>query len=106
MRWSSLTDAHGGDPPGLIWTTEVNFEPSFTVAQVALSRTSGDGTHAVGIAGIRFRPVPGGPEQSQSFGGWWQWPAMFGRESMTSVTIGMALGSEQAASGYWTLYFW
>lgn len=105
MQWMTIMNGHGGDS-SLIWTTEVNFAPQFTVAQVGLTRTTGSGTQCVGIAGARFRPDTGGAEQSQSFGGWWQWLPMFGRASLTSITVGMALGSEQEASGFLTLYFW
>src|SRR5262245_25266376 len=89
-----------------IWTTEINFPPMNTFAVTALAQTSGGGTQAFGIVGIRTLPRPDGPEVSESFGDWPSWPPEKFSQAMTSITFGMATGKDQRAKAMITLFFW
>lgn len=96
-----------------IWATgnhvgsfTIYFSPAYVVAQVGLNYVSGGGAHKVGIVGYTYRPTPDGPEKSVSYGSWPSWPHTVSRDRMTSVTFGVASGSQQAVTGYGNLYFW
>jgi len=89
-----------------IGTVTANFPPSGVVAQASLNYTLGGGTQKVGIVSFRFRPTPDGAEQQVNFGGWPNWPATVNADRMTSVTFGVASGSNQELDGIGNVFFW
>jgi hypothetical protein len=88
-----------------IRTNEITFAPTDTFGTVALTWTTGGGAQAVGIVGVRSRPRPDGDEVSESFGEWPDWRSSTFRNRMTSVTWGIATGSDQTAKGLVVLHF-
>lgn len=97
---------YGGDD-GLIKTTTINFAPGTIQAQVCLTRTEGGGWQSTGIQGYRHRPDPDGPEKVVDFGSYGNWRTIVGIvERMTSVTWGIALGSDQGATARLDILWW
>jgi len=88
-----------------IFTSDINFPPQDTFAIAALSGTIGGGTQFAGIAAARTRPSPTGPEVPESFGDWPSWRSSLFRAKMSSVTMGIATGTDQTAQAVVTLFF-
>lgn len=91
---------------GVSFSYEVNFPPTFTVAQATLSYVTGGGLHKVGIVGFRHRPTADGPEQSVNHGDWPTWPEFVYVDRMTSVTFGTTVGAQQECTMIGNLFFW
>jgi hypothetical protein len=88
-----------------IVTADIDFSPQRTFVTVALSGTIGGGTQFAGIARARTRPTPAGPEVPESFGDWPAWRSALFRERMSSVTWGVATGTDQTAQAVVSLFF-
>lgn len=89
---------------GFNFTTEINFDPGFLcIAQTELSYVSGGGLVEAGIAEIRFRDDPAGPETPISFPGWEHTVV---QSNMTSVTFGTGVGAGQECYAVWNVFFW
>jgi hypothetical protein len=89
-----------------IFTTDIDFPPQDTFVTAALSGTTGGGTQFAGIARARTRPTPEGPEVPESFGSWFEWRSALFRERMSSVTCGIATGTDQTAQAIFSVFFW
>lgn len=89
---------------GQIVTKEINFAPAPVFVTAALSYTSGGGAQFAGIASIRSRPNPDGPEVPEFFGQWFEWRSTIFRPRLTSVTLGLATGKDQGAQGLFTFF--
>ena len=99
-NWMSL--ASNGS---FIGFATANFPPAGTVVQASLNSVTGGGAHKVGIKSFRFR-TPSGADQDVDFGEWPFWPATANHDRMTSVTFGVATGSNQHLEGFGNIYFW
>jgi hypothetical protein len=88
-----------------VGSATLNFPPSPAFAQASLNFTLGGGTQKVGIVSFRFRK-PDGSDGQVDFGGWTSWPSTTGHERMTSVTFGVATGSNQQLDGIGNVFFW
>lgn len=96
-----------GGSSGLVHTMTVNFAPGPVHAQVCLTYTGGRGLQMVGIKGYRYRPDPKGPEKEVDFGSYLDWKSIAGVvDQMSSVTWGIALGSNQSAKARLDVYRW
>jgi hypothetical protein len=84
---------------------ELNFAPSYVVAWAALSKTTGGGTQACGIAGYRDRDA-NGVDHWHGLGNWVQWPLFVAGPNFTNVTIGVATGSDQWMQQLSEVQFW
>jgi hypothetical protein len=91
---------------GISFTFEVNFPPSFGVAQASFYYVTGGGLHKAGIVGYRHRPENNGAEQTVNFGDWPTWPGCIYVDKLTSVTFGTAVGAEQECSTLANVFFW
>jgi hypothetical protein len=83
----------------------MDFPPAEVVAQAVLNFTLGGGTQKVGIVKFRFR-TPSGADQEVNFGEWPNWPPFAHHARMTSVTFGVATGSNQQLDGIGQAFFW
>jgi len=96
----------GWSDEGATFTHEVNFEPSFAVAQAYIRYFTGGGLHGTGIVGFRHRPTPGGAEESVNFGGW-PWEPFVYVDRCTSVTFGTVVGgNRQHCLVFSNIFFW
>jgi hypothetical protein len=85
-------------------TVDINIRPDAVIAQATLYGTLGGGTQLTGIKSYRQRQ-PDGSDRPIDFGAWPNWPsAIFDRVS--SVTFGIATGSDQQAWALAKLDHW
>ncbi|WP_119274565.1 hypothetical protein [Taklimakanibacter deserti] len=89
---------------GQIHTADINFAPRSTFVIASLTGTIGEGTQFAGIVSVRSRPQIDGQEVTETFGGWEQWRSSVFRQRMSSVTVGVATGKDQAAKAVFTRY--
>ena len=88
-----------------IGSLTVNFAPASVVVQAALNSVIGGGAHKVGIKSFRFR-TSSGADEDVDFGEWPFWPATANHDRMTSVTFGVATGSNQSMEAFGNIFFW
>lgn len=98
--WDSASDGNSR-------SIDINFPPSYTVAQTSLSFVSGEGLHAVGIRSYRSRPKADGAEEQVNFS--WDpnsgYPPSVFHERMTSISAQLVVGGEQQATATLNVWF-
>jgi hypothetical protein len=94
------------------YSFEVNFSPSFTVAQAYFNGmdSSGGAGWYVGVMGYRTRPDPNGPEQVFDTSGPdrvpWEYASYIYADQVSSVTFGTGVDGGAEGWGFYNLFFW
>jgi hypothetical protein len=79
-------------------TWEVNFAPAQAVAQASPAMTPGGGLQLAGIVAYRYQRGLAGAEESIHYGAWTGWRDCVWGDRLTSVTFGVATGSNKGAA--------
>jgi hypothetical protein len=111
MKSMSSGSAYSGynSDNGVDYTSEWDFAPSYTVAQVSLYGLSGGGLHHAGVISYRYRPDPNGQDIIVGIGdpnNWGSWAPYIYVDQCTGVTFGAAGGAEQDLYVLVNLFFW
>jgi hypothetical protein len=85
--------------------TDINMAPSAAGVQVALRGTTGAGTQFAGIKHFRRRR-PDGSDEDVDFGEWPTWRSNIFEPNLTSITCGVANGTDQIGWGVARVDFW
>jgi hypothetical protein len=97
----------GGDD-GILYTSDVHFDPGQIHAQVALTGVLGEGVNRAGIKGYWHRPQAGSADVFVDFGEqWWSWRSIVGViDQMTGVSWGITVAADSEAWARLDIYWW